>query len=130
MENQAVDAVTLAGSVGATDFTLWALFLKADVLVKSVMVVLILASFWCWAIIFEKGIRLRRLRTQAAAWKICSIGSAAAPNILWNCCSSPPCGNGEARPRRVSQAGILCVPGSRTGLYKSCILHWRGRLSV
>ncbi len=43
MENQAVDAVALAGSVAATDFSLWALFLKADVLVKSVMVVLILA---------------------------------------------------------------------------------------
>ena len=65
MENQAVAAVTLAGSVDAADFSLLALFLKADLVVKAVMVVLALASFWCWAIIFEKGIRLRRLRAQA-----------------------------------------------------------------
>ena len=65
MENQAVDAVALAGSVATADFSLWALFLKADVLVKAVMLVLVLSSVWCWAIIFEKGIRFRRLRAQA-----------------------------------------------------------------
>ncbi|MDP7546853.1 MAG: Tol-Pal system subunit TolQ, partial [Alphaproteobacteria bacterium] len=65
MENQAVDAVALAGSVAVADFSLWGLFLKADILVKAVMVVLVVASFWCWAIIFEKGIRFRRLRAQA-----------------------------------------------------------------
>jgi biopolymer transport protein TolQ len=65
MENQAVDAIALAGSIAAADFSLWALFLKADILVKVVMMVLVLASIWCWAIIFEKGIRFRRLRTQA-----------------------------------------------------------------
>ena len=69
MENQAVDAVALAGSVAAADFSLWGLFLKADVLVKGVMVMLIVASFWCWAIIFEKGIRFRRLRAQADAFE-------------------------------------------------------------
>ena len=35
MENQAVDAVTLAGAVAATDFSLWALFLKADLVVTG-----------------------------------------------------------------------------------------------
>jgi biopolymer transport protein TolQ len=29
------------------------------------MIILVLASFWCWAIIFEKIMRLRRLRVQA-----------------------------------------------------------------
>ena len=65
MESQAVDAVTLAGSVADVDLSLWGLFLKADVIVKAVIVVLILASFWCWAIIVEKWLRFRRLRTQA-----------------------------------------------------------------
>ena len=37
MENQAVDAMTLAGSVGALDFSLWALFDRADLIVKSVI---------------------------------------------------------------------------------------------
>ena len=65
MGNQAVDAVTLAGSIAATDLTLWGLFLKSDIVVKTVMVILILASFWCWAIVFEKWLRFRRLRSQA-----------------------------------------------------------------
>jgi len=65
MEGQAVEAVALAGSVASADMSLWGLFAKADMVVKIVMVVLILASFWCWAIIFEKGIRFRRLRQKA-----------------------------------------------------------------
>ena len=56
--NQAVDAVALAGSVAAADLSLWSLFLKADLIVKAVMLLLLLASFWCWAIIVEKLIRL------------------------------------------------------------------------
>ena len=65
MDNSAVDAVTLAGSVAGHDLSLWGLFLKADWVVKAVMLVLVLASFWSWAIIFEKGLRYRRLRAQA-----------------------------------------------------------------
>src|SRR5215510_3416450 len=41
------------------------LFLHKDTIVKIVMVLLLLASFWTWAIIFDKALRLRRLRTQA-----------------------------------------------------------------
>src|ERR1700759_1281054 len=41
------------------------LFLQADTIVKIVMILLLLASFWTWAIIFDKAIRLRRLRNQA-----------------------------------------------------------------
>ena len=61
MENQAVDAMTLAGSVEALDFSLWALFDRADLIVKSVIIILLLASLWCWAIIFEKWFGLRGL---------------------------------------------------------------------
>jgi biopolymer transport protein TolQ len=65
MGNQAVDAVTLAGSIAATDLSLWGLFLKSDIIVKTVMIVLMLSSFWCWAIVVEKWLRFRRLRSQA-----------------------------------------------------------------
>ena len=64
MENQAVEAITLAGSV-SSDLSMWSLFLKADVVVKLVMIALLLASVWCWAIIIEKSIRFRRLRATA-----------------------------------------------------------------
>ena len=41
------------------------LFLQSDTIVKLVMILLLLASFWTWAIIFDKALRLRRLRNQA-----------------------------------------------------------------
>jgi biopolymer transport protein TolQ len=65
MENQAVDAMTLAGSTGALDFSMMALFERADIVVKSVIILLVLASVWCWAIIFEKWFSIRRLNKRS-----------------------------------------------------------------
>ncbi len=65
MENQIVDTVTLGGSVADLDFSLIALFLRADWIVKSVIVVLMLASVWCWAIIFQKWFSMRRLNSRS-----------------------------------------------------------------
>jgi biopolymer transport protein TolQ len=60
-----LDVTQIAGSVPAYDLTIWGLFLQADIIVKLVIVMLILASFWSWTIIFEKVARLRRLRSRA-----------------------------------------------------------------
>lgn len=43
-----------ASAIAATDFSLWSLFLRADIIVKSVIIILILCSVYSWAIIFEK----------------------------------------------------------------------------
>lgn len=64
MEQSAVASAALAGSMGH-DLSVWGLFLQADIVVKMVMILLILASFWCWAIIFDKIRRMRRLWAQA-----------------------------------------------------------------
>jgi len=64
MGNQAVNALQLGGSA-LTDLSMWSLFLRADVVVKAVMVLLALASFACWTVIFEKIIKLRRVVRQA-----------------------------------------------------------------
>jgi len=66
MENQLVDAVTLAGSVGDNDFSILSLFLRADLIVKSVVVLLLLASVWCWAIIFQKWSGIRGLNKRSS----------------------------------------------------------------
>ncbi|MBS4045305.1 MAG: protein TolQ [Ferrovibrio sp.] len=58
--DRTVSAAQLGGSSVATDLSLWALFLQADWIVKAVMLMLILASFWSWAIIFDKLIKIRR----------------------------------------------------------------------
>jgi biopolymer transport protein TolQ len=47
------------------DLSMWALFARATFVVKLVMLVLILASFWAWAIIIQKLISYRRARREA-----------------------------------------------------------------
>ncbi len=64
MEENAVDLAGMAATTGH-DMSLWGLFLQADIVVKLVMLLLILASIWSWAIIFDKVMTLRRLRKQA-----------------------------------------------------------------
>ena len=53
----------------AHDLSLWSLFLMADWVVKSVMIGLLLASIWVWAIVFEKVATLRRIRREADAFE-------------------------------------------------------------
>jgi biopolymer transport protein TolQ len=55
----------VAGAAMQHDLSMWALFLRADIIVKFVMLALIAASFWCWAIIFDKLIKVRQLDTRA-----------------------------------------------------------------
>ena len=50
---------------GGHDLSPLALFLQADVVVKGVMVLLVLASIACWGIIIEKIATARRLRAEA-----------------------------------------------------------------
>src|SRR5690348_9180930 len=65
MPDNAVDQAVLAGSAPVHDLSVVTLFLQADSIVKAVMLLLLLASFWSWAVIFDKYIKLRRLRRDA-----------------------------------------------------------------
>ena len=47
------------------DFTMWALFARATITVKVVMIMLIAASLWCWAVIVDKIIQYRKARREA-----------------------------------------------------------------
>jgi len=42
------------GLASNTDFSLWKLFVRADIIVKSVIIILIVCSVYSWAVIFEK----------------------------------------------------------------------------
>jgi biopolymer transport protein TolQ len=59
------DTLTAAQQI---DFSLLALFFRATFTVKIVMLVLIAASFWSWAIIIQKMLDLRRVRDEAKAF--------------------------------------------------------------
>ena len=48
------------------DFSLIALFMRASLIVKIVMVMLILASFWSWAIIIQKLLKFTAARAEAS----------------------------------------------------------------
>jgi len=53
----------------AHDMSVLSLVLQADIIVKIVLVILVLASFWCWTIIFDKLLKMRRLSDQAAQFE-------------------------------------------------------------
>jgi len=48
------------------DFSMWGLFARATLTVKLVMLMLVLASVWGWAIIVEKIVSYRAARREAA----------------------------------------------------------------
>ena len=64
-----VDSTTLAGSSAPIDFSMIGMFMQADFTVKLVMLMLIFASFWCWAIIFEKYFLFRAVRAKASRFE-------------------------------------------------------------
>ena len=53
----------------AHDISLWGLFLQADWIVKLVMIGLLLASIWVWAIVFDKVTSIRRANKAADAFE-------------------------------------------------------------
>ncbi len=64
----------LPDALAATqDYSLFALFLRADPIVKGVMIILALASVWSWAVAIDKwfsvsGARARAKRLEQAFW--------------------------------------------------------------
>tara|TARA_B110000971_G_scaffold165044_1_gene169002 strand:+ start:39 stop:719 length:681 start_codon:yes stop_codon:yes gene_type:complete len=47
-------AAQVLGLGGANDFSLWQLFIRADFVVKSVIILLLTSSVYSWALIFDK----------------------------------------------------------------------------
>jgi biopolymer transport protein TolQ len=68
----AVESVAGVSDVAGTammDMSAWGMFMHADLVVKAVMVSLLLASFWCWAIIFEKIARFGDIKSKSAKFE-------------------------------------------------------------
>ena len=59
-----MDNILSSGDISsvAVDFSLLSLFLRADFVVKSVIIILILASIYSWTVIVSKLIRIQRLK--------------------------------------------------------------------
>ena len=59
----------MTGATPADLMSPWALFLHADIVVKSVMIGLLLASVWTWGIIISHARRLKQINRSSEAWE-------------------------------------------------------------
>ncbi|MDX1739061.1 MAG: Tol-Pal system subunit TolQ, partial [Alphaproteobacteria bacterium] len=51
------------------ELSILALFWQADIVVKAVMISLIVASVWCWAVIIEKTLRISRVSRKSSRFE-------------------------------------------------------------
>ena len=62
-------ATQVVGLGGSTDFSLMQLFLRADFIVKAVIVILIAASVYSWALIFDKYKLFKRIEKSTTSFE-------------------------------------------------------------
>ena len=67
MENNLVETINIAST--NLDFSLFSLFMRADYVVKTVIIILILSSVWSWTIIVSKIIRVKKLNMQSSEFE-------------------------------------------------------------
>ena len=81
MDETAITALPLAGdqSIG---FGIWSLIADADPVVKTVLLLLALASLWSWTIIFDKALRYARLRRRSRVFERAFWSGAPLDDLL------------------------------------------------
>ena len=62
-------ATQVVGLGGSTDFSIIHLFLRADFIVKGVIVILIAASIYSWALIFDKYKLFKRIEKSTSSFE-------------------------------------------------------------
>lgn len=90
------------GDAAATGFSFVELFLQAHIVVQVVMIGLILASVWSWAIVFEKMFAFRQARRETDKFE----------QLFWSGQSLDELYNGLARGRPIAM-GALFVAAMR-----------------
>ena len=77
-------ATHVIGLGGSTDFSIAQLFLRADIIVKSVIIILISASVYSWALIFEKYKLFKRIEKSTSNFEDKFWKSRSAENFYNN----------------------------------------------
>jgi biopolymer transport protein TolQ len=118
---QPLQTTALAGTVSPS-FSIFDLFLQSDSIVKLVLFMLLLASFWSWAIIFDKALRIRRLKQAAASFEE-TFWSGGSLDDLYDRVGQRPVDPMSAvfaaamrEWRRSASKGLLGTPGMRLSL--------------
>jgi len=77
-------ATQVVGLGGSTDFSIIQLFLRADFVVKSVIIILIAASVYSWALIFEKQRLFKKIEKSTSNFEDKFWKSKSAENFYHN----------------------------------------------
>ena len=72
-----------ASAIAAADFSFWTLFTRADFIVKSVIIILIVASVYSWALIFEKYKVFKKINKSSEEFEEDFINSKSV-NVLFD----------------------------------------------
>ena len=88
-----MEADTLALAQGI-DFSVWGMFARATLIVKLVMILLVVASFWSWSIIVQKLIQYRRARADSTGFDQ-AFWSGEPLDGLFDTIGSDPDGSAE-----------------------------------
>jgi biopolymer transport protein TolQ len=121
MQPNAVDTLPLAGSI-SHDLSILGLFVQSDAIVKLVMLILLLASFWSWAVIFDKVLRIRRLRQAATSFEETFWSGGSLDDLYERVGQRPPdpmtavFSAAMREWRRSAAKNLLGTPGLRAGL--------------
>ncbi len=85
-----IDSAQLAGNAVAHDLSPFGLFMQADIIVQSVMILLLIGSLWSWAIVFDKAMKMRQLRRQADKFEAAFWNEASLDALYDRVQVSPP----------------------------------------
>ena len=118
---QPIQTTAFAGNVSSS-LSMFDLFLQSDSIVKFIMLILLVASFWSWAVIFDKILRLRRLRQAASSFED-TFWSGGSLDDLYDRVGQRPIdpmsavfGAAMREWRRSAAKGLLGTPGMRSSL--------------
>ncbi|MBY6136564.1 protein TolQ [Leisingera sp. XS_AS12] len=107
------------------DFSMWGLFARATVTVKLVMLMLVGASIWSWAIIIQKMINYRQARREAEAFDQ-AFWSGNPLDELFDQVGSEPPGQaarifaaGMTEWRRSHRSDGALIPGAQARIDRS-----------
>jgi biopolymer transport protein TolQ len=89
---EAMDAVATAAP--HADLSIWALFWQADLVVKTVMIGLLAASVWCWAIIVDKSMLYGRAKAEMNKFERVFWSGQSLEELYQQSSERPPFGTG------------------------------------
>src|SRR5438046_3793320 len=116
-----VEALPLVGAV-PHDLSIIGLFLQSDAVVKVVILILLVATLWSWAVIFDEVMRLLRLRYSASSFEESCWSGVSLDDLYERVGQRPPDAMSAVFSaamrewRRSAAKNLLGTPGMRASL--------------